>query len=276
MFGGIWERHIGADGRVRPRWEQIGCVTGRMSCSAPNFQGFPRAAAYRAVVAAPSGRVLVTADYSQVELRVAAALSGDEVLADVFRRGGDAHVATAAALLGVRPEDMDDNDRQLGKAANFVVMYGGGPSALLGTARRFGVPMTAADAERHHGRLFDAYRVLMAWLRRQADEPAETRSRLGRRRLAVDSPTARMNSAIQATAADGMKRALGELWRTRTTCPTAVPVLAVHDEVVVECDAADAGACRAWLVKAMTDGMQPLCGDVPVVVKAAAAPTWGG
>lgn len=276
LFGGIWERHIGADGRVRPRWEQIGCVTGRMSCSAPNFQGFPRAAAYRAVVAAPSGRVLVTADYSQVELRVAAALSGDEVLADVFRRGGDAHVATAAALLGVRPEDMDDNDRQLGKAANFVVMYGGGPSALLGAARRFGVPMTAADAERHHGRLFDAYRVLMTWLRRQADGPAETRSRLGRRRLAVDSPTARMNSAIQATAADGMKRALGELWRTRTTCPTAVPVLAVHDEVVVECDAADAGACRAWLVKAMTDGMQPLCGDIPVVVKAAAAPTWGG
>jgi DNA polymerase-1 len=85
-----------------------------------------------------------------------------------------------------------------------------------------------------------------------------------------------LNLPVQGTGADGLKAALGLLWQRRRDCPGAVPVLVVHDEIVVECEADRANAAAAWLKQAMLDGMAPLVAPVPVEVEVTSAPTWGG
>jgi DNA polymerase-1 len=98
----------------------------------------------------------------------------------------------------------------------------------------------------------------------------------GRRRLAVARFTEKLNTPVQGTGADGLKKALALLWERRAECPGVVPVLAVHDEIVVECDAVQAEAAADWLKRAMLDGMAPLVMPVPVAVEVTVAPTWGG
>jgi DNA polymerase-1 len=124
-YGAGWLDHVAPDGRVYPHWRQLGAASGRMSCSDPNMQQLPRGE-YRRCVAAPAGRVLVKADYSQIELRIAAKVSGDEALLDAYRRGEDLHTRTARTVLGV--ENVTKDHRQLAKALNFGLLYGmGGP-----------------------------------------------------------------------------------------------------------------------------------------------------
>src|SRR5262249_33421383 len=89
-YGADWLKYVAADGRVYPNWRQIGAASGRMSCSGPNLQQLPRGQ-YRHCVVAPPGRVLVKADYSQIELRIAAKITGDQALLDVYQRGEDLH-----------------------------------------------------------------------------------------------------------------------------------------------------------------------------------------
>jgi DNA polymerase-1 len=117
------------------------------------------------------------------------------------------------------------------------------------------------------------------WRRRfNSAAPSETRTLAGRRVL-VDRDfhaAGRANYLVQGAAADGFKAALALLWERRDQCPGAFPVLAVHDEIVVECDAERADAAEAWLKAAMVDGMAPLIDPVPVVVEVQVGRTWGG
>jgi DNA polymerase-1 len=94
--------------------------------------------------------------------------------------------------------------------------------------------------------------------------------------LNVERFTEKLNLPVQGTGADGLKLALGLLWERRNDCPSAVPVLAVHDEIVVECPEADADAVKAWLRTAMVDATAPLVAPVPVEVEVKAGRTWGG
>src|SRR5262249_28109031 len=117
---------------------------------------------------------------------------------------------------------------------------------------------------------------LAAWHRRTGrQESVETRTLAGRRRLAVASYMERLNSPVQGTGADGLKLALGLLWERRADVPGAFPVLAVHDEIVVECDEASADTVAAWLKRAMLEAMAPLVTPVPVEVEVKAGSTWG-
>ncbi|HYH69232.1 MAG TPA: DNA polymerase, partial [Urbifossiella sp.] len=103
-----------------------------------------------------------------------------------------------------------------------------------------------------------------------------TRTLAGRRRLGVTRYTEKLNTPIQGSSADGLKRALALLWERRGQCPGAFPVLVVHDEIVVECDADREEEAAVWLRVAMVDGMAPLVSPVPVEVEVSAGPTWGG
>ena len=127
-----------------------------MSCSGPNLQQVPRDAAFRALFRAPDGRRFVIADYSQVELRVAAMIAGEAKMLDAFAKGRDVHRLTAAMLLKKAPEAVDKVERQLAKAVNFGLLYGQGAKGLQGyAAKSYGVDITLEEAGRHRAAWFD-------------------------------------------------------------------------------------------------------------------------
>jgi len=219
----------------------------------------------------------VKADYSQIELRLAAKIANESRMREAYQRGDDLHTLTAALVLKKDVAAVTKADRQLAKAVNFGLLYGMGAKGFRVYARtNYGVRLTEAEAAAYREAFFAAYPGLRAWHRRQGKQPVETRTVLGRRRCRVERFTEKLNTPVQGSGADGLKAAMGLLWERRAECPSAVPVLFVHDEVVVECDEADGEAVKAWLVAAMVDGMAPFADPVPVAVEAAVAKTWGG
>jgi DNA polymerase-1 len=277
-YGLGWLEHVAADGRIYPGWIQIGADSGRMACSDPNAQNLPRDVRYRRCFKAPEGRVLVKADYSQVELRIAAKLSGDRAMLEAYGRGDDLHILTAQRVLGV--EQVTEEHRQLAKALNFGLLYGMQAQGFRQYAKsQYGLGLTPRQAEQYRRAFFKSYPGLETWHRQvKRQHAAETRTLAGRRRLldAKTSDTLRLNSPVQGTGADGLKLALAFLWERRDQCPGAFPVLAVHDELVVEADVGQADAVAGWLKQAMFDGMAPLINPIPVEIKVAVGTTWAG
>ena len=235
-----------ADGRVHTTYEQTGAATGRLSSSDPNLQNIPMRtpqgrAIRRAFVAAP-GCLLVGADYSQIELRVMAHLSGDPALVDAFTSGEDVHASTARRIFKVEGP-VDPGLRARAKVVNFGVMYGMGSRSL---AQQMGIPLEEAKA------FIDGYFEEFAGVRAYLDRTvAEARERgyvetlLGRRRWLPalrsaqglersNAERAAINTPIQGSAADLVKLAMlrvqGSLARG-----TARLLLQVHDELVLEC-----------------------------------------
>lgn len=164
------------------------------------------------------------------------------------------------------------------------LIFGQGPEALRNYARNnYGVEMSLEEAFAYRERFFGAYEGIARWHARTSARvdcgEYETRTHTGRRRQDVRSYTEHLNAPVQGTAADGMKLALAFLWERREECPGAIPILAVHDELVVECDEEDAEKAKAWLVKAMKDGMDAVVNvsepRVPIEVEASVAQTWG-
>jgi DNA polymerase-1 len=273
-YGQDWLQHVASDGRVYAQWVQLGSRAGRMSCRDPNMQQVPRAE-HRKCIRPPAGRVLVKADYSQIELRIAALVADERRMVEAFRKGEDLHVLTAQRVLGIK--EVTKTQRQLAKAVNFGLLYGMGAKGFRVYARsNYGVSLTPEEAASYRSAFFRAYPGLAQWHRSQPDGEVETRTLTGRRRLGVSRFTEKLNTPVQGTGADGLKLALALLWERRGDCPGAVPVLVVHDEIVVECEVGQAEAAGAWLKQAMLDAMAPLIDPVPVEVDVKAAPTWGG
>jgi DNA polymerase I-like protein with 3'-5' exonuclease and polymerase domains len=277
-YGAAWLRHVTPDGRVYAKWWQASTAAGRMSCSKPNLQQIPQDVRYRRCVAAPPGRLLVRADYSQIELRIAALISEDKAMLDAYRSGIDLHVSTAQRMLG--KQDVSKAERQIAKSANFGLLYGLGARGYRAYAQaHFGLRLSEDQARHYRKAFFDAYPGLAAWHRqtgRTGEQAIETRTLAGRRRLGVQRFTEKLNSPVQGSGADGLKQALGLLWERRHDCPGAFPVIACHDEIVIECDADQAEAVASWLKHAMLDGMAPLIEPVPVEVEVKVGRTWGG
>jgi DNA polymerase-1 len=276
-FGRDWLRHVSQDGRVYPTWRQVGPASGRMSCSEPNMQQLPRGP-YRRCVVAPAGRVLVKADYSQIELRIAAKVSGDKALLQAYQQAEDLHTRTARNVLGI--QNVSQDNRQLAKALNFGLLYGMGARGFRQYAKsHYGVDLSEQEARRYRDAFFQRYPGLAAWHQRvRSRRTRETRTLAGRRRLLNDQTpdTHRLNTPVQGTGADGLKLALALLWERRAEVAGAFPVLAVHDEIVVECAAEQADAASSWLKAAMVEAMAPMIAPVPVAVEIKIARTWGG
>jgi DNA polymerase-1 len=226
---------------------------------------------------------LVVADYSQIELRIAAKLSGDEEMLSAYTEGRDLHTLTAQNLTG--HQDVSKDDRKLAKAVNFGLLYGMGTQGLQAYAlRSYGVEMSLEEAALYRRRFFQTYPGLKRWHdeERRAWQRGETETQTltGRRRMDVEKLTDRLNAPVQGTAADGLKLALALLWERRDECPEAVPVLVCHDEIVVECDVERAEDAKAWVENAMVEGMEAVLNGtdgtcVPVEVDARIARSWG-
>ncbi len=274
-YGLEWLRFVHRrTGRVHGDWRQIGTATGRMTCDKPALQTIPRDPRYRACFRPPAGRVLIKADYSQIELRIAAEISGDQRLIAAFAQGADIHALTASRVLGKSLDAVTDDDRQLAKALNFGLLYGMGAATFAQTLRA-SLALDEEQAKALRERFFAAYPGLRRWHRSQPDGTVEVRTLAGRRRM-VERYTDKLNTPVQGTGADGLKLALALLWETQERCPGAVPVLAVHDELVVECDRDQAEDVRAWVVKCMTRGMQTFLRRVPVEVEVTVCRDWSG
>jgi len=275
-YGLDYLKHVHSlTGRIHASFRQLGSEAGRMSATDPNVQQVPRGKAYRACVRPGPGRVLVKADYAQIELRLAAQIAPDERLVEAFQRGDDLHTVTARTVLG--KTDVTKADRQAAKAVNFGLLYGMGAKGLRQyAAEEYGVQWTEQEAAAVRGRFFAEYRGLQAWHRSQTDGEVETRTVAGRRRLGVERFTEKLNTPVQGSGADGLKAALGILWETRDRAPGAAPILVVHDEIVVECDRGQADEARAWVVDAMRSGMETVLHRVPAEVEATICADWSG
>lgn len=280
-YGRDWVvKHVAEDGRVYPKWRQLGAASGRMSCGEPNMQQLPRDQAYRRCVVAPPGRVLIKADYSQIELRICAKVAGEKAMANAYANGKDLHIQTAALLLGKQESEVTKADRQIAKSANFGLIYGMGAPAYRDYAKtNYGVSSTIEQAQEYRRKFFNAYPGLRNWHSKSGatnNQFIDTRTLTGRRRRGVGRFTEKLNTPVQGTGADGLKIALGLLWERREQCPNAFPVLAVHDELVLEADAGQADQAAAWLKAAMLDGMAPLIDPIPCEVDVKISTTWGG
>jgi DNA polymerase-1 len=270
------------DGRIHAGWRQIGTETGRMSCSKPALQQLPPEV--KRYVRAPEGRLLIKADYSQIELRIAAKISGDQGMLAAYQKGEDLHLRTAKSLAHA---GLGKVDRKLAKAVNFGLLYGQGAKGLKDYARKeYEIDITLEEAALYKKRFFETYPGLAAWHERERLKlkrgETETRTLTGRRRVGVMRFTEWVNAPVQGTGADGLKLALALLWERHAECPGAVPVACVHDEILVECDEDEAKKVEAWLEKAMIDGMDEVLNGpgaegprVSVEVEVKRGRTWG-
>jgi DNA polymerase I len=204
-YGTGWLSHVAPDGRVYPQWKQLKSRAGRMACADPNLQQLPRGVAYRRCVAAPPGRVLVKADYSQIELRIAALVAGEGGMVEAFARGEDLHTLTAQRVLGV--QEVSKAERQLAKAVNFGLLYGMGAKGFRIYARsQYGLTLSLGEAGRYRDAFFRAYPGLASWRARvRRGRCRETRTLAGRRRLLPGGApdTWRLNSPVQGTGLTG-------------------------------------------------------------------------
>ncbi len=252
-----WHEGRYKNGRVYPQWNPAGAATGRASCSSPNVQSLAKEGGFRRCIRAEERRVLVKADLSQMELRVLAAITEDEAMLEVFRRGEDLHLNTAEVLSG-RKVEKGDPERQKAKAVNFGLSFGMGAKRFKEEAENdYGVKMTQSEAKEAKRKLLAAYPAIGSWHEQEAAKGEagdfETFTLMGRRRVVEPahrgkpSFTERLNAPVQGTAADILKLALAKLWKDRSEHPGANVVLTVHDEVVIEANAEDAQETVAWL-----------------------------
>lgn len=261
--------------------------TGRLSSNEPNLQNIPvrtdLGKHIRTAFVAGKGRKLVSADYSQFELRLAAAMSGDSDMVDMFNRGADIHVQTAAQIYGRAPEDVTKQMRSAVKAVNFGVLYG---MSAHGLAAATG--MTFAQAKTFIDDYFKLRAPLLGYLdslKEQARKDGYVETLLGRRRPMPDihstnfvvrqaAERAAMNMPIQGTEADLMKLAMVAVDKELATkVPSAQQLLQIHDSILVECAEEDAAAV-AEILKTTMEAIYP---DLPVklAVDTSIGDNWG-
>jgi len=272
---------VGPDGRIHCSYRQMGTETGRLSAASPNLQQVNRGRDFRSKFVAAPGYLLIVADFSQVELRVAAELSGEERMLEAYRAGRDLHTETAALMTGVALEDVSKAARTSAKVANFGLLYGAGAATLRKQAvAQYGIDMELSEAKEIVDGFRQAYPRLYQW---QCEEGNKTTkavtTALGRRRMLVgfnDKYTTRINTQVQGSAGDIAKIAIQKLWREITAAPAdeARLIAMVHDEIVVEAKEGTEERWSATLKRCMEEAGAEICNKVPIVAEVSHGKTW--
>jgi DNA polymerase-1 len=272
-------------GRVHTNYHQAVASTGRLSSSDPNLQNIPvrtgEGRRIRQAFVAPHGHRLIAADYSQIELRIMAHLSGDEGLRDAFARAADVHRATAGEVFGIPPALVTPEQRRRAKAINFGLIYGMSP---FGLARQLAI--SREEAKSYVETYFTRYPGVKAFMDATRDLARtrgyvetvfgrrlylpEINSRNAQRRQYAERTA--INAPMQGTAADVIKRAMVRLheW-IRRDAPDVKMIMQVHDELVFEVREDRVDDVRPIIVEHMSGAAQLA---VPLVVDAGAAANW--
>ena len=276
-------------GRVHTSFSMVGASTGRLSSSDPNVQNIPiRTAEGRqirtAFVAAP-GKKLISADYSQIELRLVAHVAGEDSMIDAFRAGVDIHARTASEVFGVPLDQMDGETRRRAKAINFGIIYG---ISGFGLARQLGIRQgEARDYINAYFENFPGIRAYMDRIKLEARETGHVETLFGRRihiaGITASNPAQRgfaerqaINAPIQGSAADIIKRAMVRLPSALAEAGIeARMLLQVHDELIFEAEESIAEAAVEAIRAVMESAADPVLDlAVPLVAEAGIADSW--
>jgi DNA polymerase-1 len=276
---------VGQDGRLRTAFNQTSTATGRLSSTNPNLQNVPVRTDLgrrirRAFVAAPE-RTLLAADYSQIELRIMAHLSGDDAMREAFVRGDDIHDVTARGIFGVPSGDtVAPNQRRIAKSVNFGLLYG---MSDFGLAQR--LEIERAEARAMTEAYFARFPRVREWIERNLEfgrEHGYVETLLGRRRYMPDlrsrnyalrsaAEREATNAPMQGSAADLMKLAMVRIDRALRSERRAEMLLQIHDELIFEVDTAHVGAVAALVRQEMEHAIEL---NVPLQVTLKTGRTW--
>ncbi|MDW2080624.1 DNA polymerase I [Vibrio sp. 1640] len=273
-------------GRVHTSYHQAVTATGRLSSTDPNLQNIPirneAGRRIRQAFVAPSGHKILAVDYSQIELRIMAHLSGDQALLDAFRDGKDIHAATAAEIMGVSIEDVSSEQRRRAKAVNFGLIYG---MSAFGLAKQLGIPR--GEAQAYMDTYFERYPGVMQYMEDTRSTAAdkgyvetifgrrlhlpEIKSRNGMRRKAAER--AAINAPMQGTAADIIKKAmlLVDQWIQEEGNGRVKLLMQVHDELVFEVEESSLSEIESKVQKLMESAAEL---KVPLVAEAGHGDNW--
>jgi DNA polymerase-1 len=281
---------LDSGGRLHTTFSQTGAATGRMSSRDPGLQNIPVKTELgrrirRGFVAAP-GKVLLACDYSQIELRLAAMLSGDEKLTDIFVRGEDVHAAVASQVFGVPQDEVTKEMRRRAKVINFGILYGMGVNALrenLGTDRK--------EAQEFYNKYFETFATLARYLEKTKETAARTgytTTYFGRKRyfpgmksplpfIRASAERMAINAPLQGTQSDIIKIAMARIHAIfqKKYKGRAALVLQIHDELIVELDKDILKEVSAELKSAMENVLtRAETNGIPIIVSAEAGPNW--
>ncbi|MEM1085391.1 MAG: DNA polymerase I [Verrucomicrobiota bacterium] len=280
--------HIQArTGRIHTHFHQLVAATGRLASTDPNLQNIPvRSAAGREIRKAfvpREGFTLLSCDYSQIELRVMAALAGDESMTEAFRNQKDIHTATAAKVWGVRESDITREQRSGAKMVNFGIIYGISP---FGLSQRLGIPRAeAAELIDNYFREYPAIREFMDRTITEARENGYVRTLSGRRRYFPDlsssnqtirgnAERAAINTPIQGTSADMIKLAMIQIDALlRKKQYQSRMLLQVHDELIFDLHPNEEATLIPEIIGLMETAL-PLPGNVPILVEHGTGTNW--
>lgn len=276
---------VAADGRLHTTYKQLGAVTGRLASENPNLQNIPVRGEYGAEIrrafVALEGSLLLSADYSQMELRLAAVMSGDEKMIGTFNKGEDIHTRTAAEVFDVSMEKVTKDMRREAKALNFGILYGMGPRAFAQSA---GVSLSEAqEFIRKYESDFAGLAKFIREMKRKAYTQGFVQTLWGRKRylegLSSGNPGLRaaaermaVNMPIQGTSADIIKAAMVELDKKFGRDKNIKMLLQVHDQLVFEVKK-DKVEKYAPEIKKIMEGVVKLA--VPLAVDMEVGPSWG-
>lgn len=278
-------RYISSDGRIHTTFTQALTNTGRLSSTEPNLQNIPvrtdEGSRLRAAFTAEEGKVLVDADYSQIELRLLAALSGDEYMIDAFLKGEDIHKMTATRIFGVTEDEVTHRMRASAKTVNFSIIYG---ISDYGLATDLKISMAeASEIIKQYGKQFPGITNYLDGLKKQAEEKGYAETMFGRKRFLNELKSQNrnvrnfglrvaMNTPIQGTAADIIKIAMNRVKSAlEERFPDAKLVMQVHDELIIECAPDIADECTKLLKEEM-EGSASL--KVPLVAEVHTGKDW--
>jgi DNA polymerase-1 len=279
------------DGRIRGRFLSMGARTGRFSVQGI-LQTIPRLQEIRELFVPEDGNCFVIADYSQIELRVSAELSGEKVMQEAFEKDEDLHRLTASKAYGVQLSEVSKEQRTASKAINFGLIYGMSPKGLVDKMKPSETEISLDEAKQFHAAFFKLYRNYRPYhskLWKRADREFRENGEVllktlsGRvRRLTEDDmrykskwpkKTVVYNTPVQSLASDGLKQALVLLW-PHLKALDARPVNLVHDEIIIECRKDVAAEMSGILEDCMVRGVECYLKNVPIVVEAKIADSW--
>lgn len=275
-FGEKLKEKIDDDGCIRGKWNLIGADTYRMTCTSPNLQGMPRVSKQYFIPRNAESKFII-ADYSQIELRVLAEISGDPLLIDAFKNNEDLHKKTASMILDKPVNEITDSERSIAKAANFGLIYGMTSYGLQKKIKAdYGLELTLSDAENFRSGYFNSYKEVLNYQDKMLK--ADYIETLGGRYWSKQTSELdlgsikRYNYPIQGTSAEGLKEALYLLMQRKEKKWLLVAV--VHDEIVLEVPKEDEERAQKILKECMVEGMSKLVKKVPIEVDITASYTW--
>jgi len=277
---------VGEDGRIHSQFNVEGASTGRVTSQNPNLQNIPirgeLGGEIRKAFIASKGKILLGADYSQVELRILAELSGDPALKAAFTTGEDIHTATAAKIFKIPAREVTKEQRSVGKTMNFATLYGQGAHAL---SKQLGVDhKRAKNYIDEYFAQFPKVKEWMAEVTKEAYEKGSTQTIWGRKRYFPELKSlnhgfrafgerAAINHPVQGTAADMIKKAMVDINQDlRFTNDECRMILQVHDELVFECDESSVEKTGKMIKEKMENALKL---SVPVIAEVKFGPNWG-